>query len=372
MNPEHLSILNQGIFVWNQWRDERPEVMPDLSGADLSKVNLSKAKLGRTNLSSATLSFADLSLTDLEDANLSESNLSSAILDFATLRQTNLSRANLSFTSCHFADCDGANLSNTNLSFADLSNSNLTGTTLSRADLSCSQLYNAMLMDSDLSGANLSSANLGAANLTAAHALTANFSQATLTGAIVAYWHIGDETQLRDVDCDYIYSSCHPSSHEPSGRLPVDPTRTFAPGEFLTWLQSSPSSATIRLQFTQGIYWPAFLGALQKLHQQYPEAEVILQGIQSQKGTLVITLKAAPGADKPAIEKAAYQLYEVHLGIVPSALVSRRHGANGERRRSDYKPAIAPPLQPMTPMDILMTLADSQSMAEWNGRSYRR
>lgn len=32
-NQEHLDIVKQGVEVWNQWREENPDVRPDLSDA---------------------------------------------------------------------------------------------------------------------------------------------------------------------------------------------------------------------------------------------------------------------------------------------------------------------------------------------------
>jgi hypothetical protein len=34
-NQEHLDILKQGLEVWNQWRNEHTEIVPDLNGVDL-------------------------------------------------------------------------------------------------------------------------------------------------------------------------------------------------------------------------------------------------------------------------------------------------------------------------------------------------
>jgi len=45
-NPEHLSIVKQGVESWNKWRGQNLAIAPDLSGADLSGTNLSKAYLG--------------------------------------------------------------------------------------------------------------------------------------------------------------------------------------------------------------------------------------------------------------------------------------------------------------------------------------
>ena len=47
---EHLDILKQGVEVWNLWRERRPEIQPDLSGANLNGANLSGANLNEVGL----------------------------------------------------------------------------------------------------------------------------------------------------------------------------------------------------------------------------------------------------------------------------------------------------------------------------------
>ena len=39
-NSEHLAILRQGVMVWNQWRKNNPEIIPDLRGVDLRGADL--------------------------------------------------------------------------------------------------------------------------------------------------------------------------------------------------------------------------------------------------------------------------------------------------------------------------------------------
>ena len=34
-NQEQLDILKQGVKVWNQWREEHPDIQPELSVANL-------------------------------------------------------------------------------------------------------------------------------------------------------------------------------------------------------------------------------------------------------------------------------------------------------------------------------------------------
>jgi hypothetical protein len=34
-NQEHLDMLKRGVDTWNMWREEHPEIQPDLSKVDL-------------------------------------------------------------------------------------------------------------------------------------------------------------------------------------------------------------------------------------------------------------------------------------------------------------------------------------------------
>jgi uncharacterized protein YjbI with pentapeptide repeats len=65
-NQQHLNILRQGTETWNRWREENPQIKPDLrrivlSGTDLSGANLSRATLTGVNLDAADL---DGAITD--------------------------------------------------------------------------------------------------------------------------------------------------------------------------------------------------------------------------------------------------------------------------------------------------------------------
>jgi uncharacterized protein YjbI with pentapeptide repeats len=44
-NEEHLALLKQGIEAWNKWRDENPEIRPNLNNADLKNADLRNANL---------------------------------------------------------------------------------------------------------------------------------------------------------------------------------------------------------------------------------------------------------------------------------------------------------------------------------------
>ena len=40
-NRNHLAIFKKGVLAWNQWRKDNPDVVPDLSEADLQQGEFS-------------------------------------------------------------------------------------------------------------------------------------------------------------------------------------------------------------------------------------------------------------------------------------------------------------------------------------------
>lgn len=145
-NPEHLEMLKQGVEHWNQWRQEHPDVRPDLSDAILQRAKLSGANLSR----------ADVRKVDLREADLSRTNLSAARLQRAILYRANLSGADLGEANVTKANLIGANLHEANLRATDLS-----GALLSWAILKGAKLDGATLRGASLRQANLTEARVG-------------------------------------------------------------------------------------------------------------------------------------------------------------------------------------------------------------------
>ena len=79
-NQEHLDILEQGVKIWNQWREEHPEFEPDLKEASLKEKNLKEINLTKADLQKANLKGADLTKANLRGADLSNANLWETIL----------------------------------------------------------------------------------------------------------------------------------------------------------------------------------------------------------------------------------------------------------------------------------------------------
>ena len=70
-NESQLSLLKQGVKVWNEWRHDHQRDHVDLMGANLNKAKLNGANLVRANLLEANLKSADLSGAELNGADLS-------------------------------------------------------------------------------------------------------------------------------------------------------------------------------------------------------------------------------------------------------------------------------------------------------------
>jgi hypothetical protein len=140
-NEEHLKILEQGVEVWNRWRRENPEIIPDLANGDFRNrdfsganfcdanfhetdlvytnftgANLKQANLDKSNLDSTILNNADLLLASLVAAEITDANLSGAVLRYANLLGTGFFESKVDG-----ASFDGASMSYTSFGNMDLS-----------------------------------------------------------------------------------------------------------------------------------------------------------------------------------------------------------------------------------------------------------
>jgi uncharacterized protein YjbI with pentapeptide repeats len=198
-NDDHIAHLKKGVAAWNAWREENPNIRPDLSGANLGGAELTEEELIdiRSSKSKATNVIA-FSTTNLSKANLAEANLQGANLTRADLKEAILCGANLTGANLHGAqlfkaeldraklegaDLQGAVLGSANLSAADLGRTNLAVACLVGASLTQANLGGADLSGADLRGAELVGASLRGANLRWANLVTTNLSRVDLSGA---------------------------------------------------------------------------------------------------------------------------------------------------------------------------------------------
>ena len=170
-NQKHLDILKQGVDVWNRWRKEHPDIVPDLSYSDLKREFLIEVDPDGKDFTSADFSTVNLSGADLSEAFLYGSNFMKADLGRAKLRE-----ADLRYTKLIEANFSGADLTDSSLGSADLSRANLSGALLHGTNLG-----RAILLE-----ANFTQAYLYGTTLTEVVLTEADFNKAYLGNTVFA------------------------------------------------------------------------------------------------------------------------------------------------------------------------------------------
>lgn len=355
VDKDHLNLLKKGVKVWNDWRKNNPEVVPDLTGAkfggrnlrdvdfsrtklknaDLSRANLKNAELDEANLIEANLDRADLRFAGLKDSDLRNANLGGAKLNGASLLRTNFQLANLSkaiFVEAHIIQ---TNFHLANLSYANLEKANLVGvvpsqkligfwTNIGDANFAGANLKLANLSGQNVSGQSFQEADLSEANLTRIEALGTNFTNALLTGACVEDWHINNQTNLSNVACSYIYLK-----ENKKERRPHDPNRNFVSGEFTTLFQKALE--TVDLIFINGINWQAFLSSFQKLQIECCDRQLNIEAIEQKSGGIfVVRIKVPHDASKAEVEKRLKREYEIQLKAIEDRYRLELNAKNNE------------------------------------------
>lgn len=162
-NKEHIKILEQGVEVWNKWREKNPQIHPDLSemclaGASLTMFDFSKVNFRGVNLNNADLYDANLREADFtpipslqRDSSLDGANLCRANLEHARLYEASLNGANLIY-----ADLFYANLVRTRLLDSNLNNTFLVGTDFHMAELDEADVTKAIMGNTKFSDVDLS------------------------------------------------------------------------------------------------------------------------------------------------------------------------------------------------------------------------
>ena len=232
-NEEHLTILRQGVEVWNQWREENPKTIPNLR-----QVNFDRRLFEDTILYRINVLGVNLPGINFANADLSRSNLAGANFNKANLSGANFSKANLPGTQLIDANLSGSQFPMANLVGSQLARANLQATDFSGADLSGAELIQATLTATNFTGANLSGAGL-----TGVQPFATNFERAILTGACIedCYFPTGNnKANLNGVICEYVYQK-----NQKQERLPSD--IDFESGEFSKLFQSERSYSRLAL-----------------------------------------------------------------------------------------------------------------------------
>lgn len=97
-NSEHLKLLNKGTGFWNKWRQEFPEIIPDLSETDFSRMPVMNYKM----VPNSPLWYYDnapnrqsYAIADFRGKNLNNVNLQGVLFNGALLLATSFWNSNL-------------------------------------------------------------------------------------------------------------------------------------------------------------------------------------------------------------------------------------------------------------------------------------
>ena len=184
-NLEQCEILKKGVRAWNEWREDNPMALVDLSEANFFNTDLRGGNFNGANLTNANLSSANLSSVKLSSAKLLGANLIGSELIGTELIDSDLSRADLSSARLMEANLNGATLFNAELIGANCSEARFIGANLTRANLN---------------GATLINTELVATNFTAAILTLANFDQALVGSTLFADVDFSMSSGLQSVE----------------------------------------------------------------------------------------------------------------------------------------------------------------------------
>lgn len=186
-NPEHLAILKRGWREWNRWREENPDIRPDLSDAYLTSAEVPSAHLRCMDLSNTDFRRVYFILRNLHGVNLAGANLDEARFDGADLEEANLTQASLVAANLNGANLSGAFLEKAKLRKADLRGTRFLGAHCEQIDLRGAMLTFSALVSANLKRARLGGANLYGTNLTSADLSNADLKQADLSSTVLVH-----------------------------------------------------------------------------------------------------------------------------------------------------------------------------------------
>ena len=136
-DSDHVSKIKQGVAAWNRWREEEPDVLPDLGWANLNGLNLDGVVFAKSVLKLAFCKGCSFVGADFSGASMRGVNLEGCDLRGAVFREANLEGAHMLGADLTGADFAGANLKLANFDGAVLKDADFTGAKKLRA----SQLF---------------------------------------------------------------------------------------------------------------------------------------------------------------------------------------------------------------------------------------
>lgn len=156
---EHVEIFKKGPQAWNAWRDENPDIRPDLSDIDFEKdahiyesmydmpeftgYNLSYTNLNRITarnsyfircfLAGSDLHFSDICFSFFQNCSFERASLAVTKIGSAEFHECDFTNADLSYCSAEETNFSGSTFISTKLSNMSLVKTNFTDTVIDEA-----------------------------------------------------------------------------------------------------------------------------------------------------------------------------------------------------------------------------------------------
>jgi len=156
-----VEIVRAGRLRLAKWRRDNPDVLLDLTEADLHDADLRNMNLRRADLTGANLRGSDLSGAQLTEAHLVRADLRTARLIRTDLTSSKMKTATLEESDARQATFRDADLTQVNLSQSDLARAVMCGARLRNAILREACLTGATFRGTVLAGADLTEATIG-------------------------------------------------------------------------------------------------------------------------------------------------------------------------------------------------------------------
>jgi uncharacterized protein YjbI with pentapeptide repeats len=293
-------------------------------------------------LKAAAISLPALTATRFYQANLTDADFTGATLKLANFRQARLTRT------CwrDVKRLDRIRPGNSYLQYPQICQVLLTGNgekldgnrlILRGLNLKGANLTEASFIGADLSEADLSYANLSRVKLVQTLLDQASLKGATLTGAFIEEWGISADTELDEMECDYIFMRLPPEKRPDFLKSPVDESldpnprrkpddweKTFEPGEFADYI--APLQQTLDLYHNQVEDPRAIALAFQELRENHPEADIKPVSLEirgKNEEDVLLRAKTTPTADTSKLHREYFDNYNQISALSPEVLQAR-------------------------------------------------
>jgi uncharacterized protein YjbI with pentapeptide repeats len=181
---------------------------------------------------------------------------------------------------------------------------NFDGLDLEGIDLRGANLENASFVGTNLNEANLQDAKLINANLKKASLDRADLTGANLTGACIQSWSIDEETELKEVECEYVFLKDAPDPKTGiRERLPnAAAGEGFQDGDFETLFTKDSSVAQLFIRDTDN------RNALSTAFQQLiADTNSVFQGFEIVGDSALVKIRVSQRSSKDAVSNNFYQ-----------------------------------------------------------------